>query len=204
MKLVKIFVEGPADKKFLEDYISYILPDFKITEGTIEIVGGWERIYSGPIQNSIKRNTDEDGINLVIFDADTDFEERKSRLETWRDNNGLSFELFLLPNNQDVGTLEHLLENIILPQNQPIFDCWDRYEACLHSKGIAGRDIPLTLPAKKTKIYGYLEALLGNSKREKDKIKERKRDYKNVEHWNLDVEYLNPLKEFLLTCLSDD
>ena len=55
----------------------------------------------------------------------------------------------------------------------------------------------LTTPAKKTKIYGYLEALLGTSKREKELIKEKERNYKNTQHWNLDAEYLEPLREFL-------
>jgi hypothetical protein len=56
----------------------------------------------------------------------------------------------------------------------------------------------LTIPAKKTKIYGYLETLLGTSKSEKEKIKEKERNYKEQSHWNLDSEYLDPLKEFLI------
>ena len=56
---------------------------------------------------------------------------------------------------------------------------------------------PLTTSAKKTKIYGYLEALLGESKKEKKMIKEIERDYKNALHWYLDAEYLERLKEFI-------
>ena len=56
---------------------------------------------------------------------------------------------------------------------------------------------PLTTPAKKTKIYGYLEALLDESKKEKNKIKEKERDYENPLHWDLDAEYLKRLKEFV-------
>mgnify|MGYP003296751608 FL=1 len=48
-------------------------------------------------------------------------------------------------------------------------------------------EYPFTIPAKKTKIYGYLEALLGGSKKEKKMIKEKKRDYKNALHWDLDT-----------------
>ena len=61
---------------------------------------------------------------------------------------------------------------------------------------------PLTTPAKKTKIYGYLEALLFESESEKKKIKERDREYDNALHWNLDAEYLLPLKEFLEKWIS--
>lgn len=61
---------------------------------------------------------------------------------------------------------------------------------------------PLTTPAKKTKIYGYLEALLGESKAQKKLIKEVNRDYTEIKHWDLDAEYLKPLKDFLEKELS--
>ena len=108
----------------------------------------------------------------------------------------MDFELFLLPNNQDAGALEDLLENIINPNNRPILDCWENYEKELIKLDIPGRTPPsLTTPAKKTKIYGYLEALLFKS--QKEQIKEKKRDYENAQHWNLNTKYLEPLKEFL-------
>lgn len=47
------------------------------------------------------------------------------------------------------------------------------------------------------KIYGYLEALLGESKSQKELIKEANRNYRNTQHWHLDTEYLDPLKLFL-------
>ena len=104
----------------------------------------------------------------------------------------------LLPNNQDTGALEDLLENIINPNNRPIFDCWENYEKELVTLDIPGRTPPpLTTPAKKTKIYGYLEALLGESNTQKELIKEVNRNYENTLHWSLDAEYLEPLKEFL-------
>ncbi len=51
--------------------------------------------------------------------------------------------------------------------------------------------------AKNIKIYGYLEALLGETKSQKELIKEANRNYENTQHWNLDVEYLEPLKAFI-------
>jgi hypothetical protein len=68
----------------------------------------------------------------------------------------------------------------------------------LKSKTIKGREEPLTTPPKKAKIYGYLEALLGESKKEKEKIKEKEREYGNTDHWDLESAYLSPLKEFLV------
>ena len=61
----------------------------------------------------------------------------------------------------------------------------------------------LTIPAKKTKIYAYLETLLGKSRSQKKLIKDANRNYKNTQHWNLDAEYLEPLKEFLLKLSSE-
>ena len=51
--------------------------------------------------------------------------------------------------------------------------------------------------AKSIKIYGYLEALLGESKSQKELIKEANRNYNYPQHWNLDAEYLEPLKQFI-------
>ena len=56
---------------------------------------------------------------------------------------------------------------------------------------------PLTIPAKKTKIYAYLEALLGKSRKQKELIKENKRDYKNPNHWNLKATGIIALTDFL-------
>ena len=92
---------------------------------------------------------------------------------------------------------------VINPNNRPIMDCWEDYEKELVKLDIPGRTPPpLTTPAKKTKIYGYLEALLGTSKHEKELIKEKERDYENTLHWNLDAEYLEPLREFLISHLG--
>ena len=147
--------------------------------------------------------TDQGGINLVIFDADNNFETRRASILEWKKQNGLEFELFLLPNNQDKGELEDLLENIINPNTRPIMDCWEHYEKELCTLDIPGRTPPpLTIPAKKTKIYGYLEALLGTSENDKKKIKEREREYHNALHWNLDAEYLLPLMECLEKWIS--
>ena len=59
----------------------------------------------------------------------------------------------------------------------------------------------LTIPAKKTKTYAYLATLLGKSKSQKKLIKDANRNYENTQHWNLDAEYLEPLKVFILNRL---
>lgn len=192
-----IVVEGIADETFIRQYIYHLFGQ-KVPDNFILRTNGKDNLKSSVAINRMRSMTDQGGINLVIFDADNNFETRRASILEWKKQNGLEFELFLLPNNQDKGELEDLLENIINPNNRPIMECWEHYEKELVTLDIPGRTPPpLTTPAKKTKIYGYLEALLFESESDKKKIKEREREYHNALHWNLDAEYLLPLKEFL-------
>lgn len=195
--LYSIYVEGIADVKFLKHYIHHLfgvdIPDERILK-----LDGWTNLKGSTWRQRMEANTANGGTNIVIIDADNDFEARRSDILAWKEEYGLDFELFLFPNNKDTGALEDLLENIINPNNRPILDCWENYEEQLVQLNIPGRTPPpLTTPAKKTKIYGYLEALLGPTKSEKQLIKEPNRNYENTLHWNLDAKYLKPLKDFL-------
>jgi hypothetical protein len=198
---IKIFVEGIADKVFIHDFISFHF-NIQLDDKNIITTEGWNLVEknaqnSGMIINQMQINSDNNGTNLVIFDADNDFETRKSQILAWRDKQQVDFELFLWPDNKKNGDLEVMLENIINPVNQPIFDCWSKYENCLKKVTIEGRDTQLTLPARKTKIHGYLETLYGPSNKQKKKAKEPNRDYRNEDHWNLNDGFLSPLKDFL-------
>lgn len=199
----QIIVEGDADKRFFEDYYHHLFNE-KAPKGSISHpgkdgdTGGYQKLRSEDAIGTMRQNTDLGGINLVIFDADEDPEARRYELLAIKEEFGVEFELFLLPNDKDAGALEDLLEKIINPNNRPIMDCWEDYEKELVKLDIPGRTPPpLTTPAKKTKIYGYLEALLGESKNQKEKIKEVNRNYEDIRHWDLDAEYLEPLKKFL-------
>ena len=203
MRRFQIIVEGDADKKFFEDYYHHIFGE-KAPKGSSNHpgkdgdTGGYQKLKSEDAIGLMRQNTDMGGINLVIFDADEDTESRRAELLAIKEEFGVEFELFLLPNNKDVGALEDLLENIINPNNQPVMVCWQTYEEKLREVRIPSKTPPtLTIPAKKTKIYAYLETLLGKSRSQKKLIKDANRNYKNTQHWNLDAEYLEPLKEFL-------
>lgn len=198
MKSFTIFVEGIADVAFIKQYIHH-LASIVVDDKNILSLDGWTNLKGTTWQQRMRTNTANDIRNIVIIDADKDINARRKDILDWKQKNGLEFELFLLPNDKDNGALEDLLEKIINPNNQPIFDCWEGYEKELVKLDIPGRTPPpLTTPAKKTKLYGYLEALLGETKREKELIKEINRNYKDSRHWNLDAEYLEPLKVFLV------
>ena len=195
--LFTIYVEGIADVVFFKQYIHHLW-GVEVPENSIVKLDGWTNLKGAAWQQRMKTMTDNGGTNIVIIDADKDIDVRRSDILKWKQDNDLEFELFLLPNDKDAGALEDLLENIINPNNKPIFECWVGYEKELVKLDIPGRTPPpLTTPAKKTKIYGYLEALLGESKSQKELIKEPNRDYENIQHWDLDAEYLGALKGFL-------
>ena len=203
-----IIVEGEADKRFFEDYYHHLFHE-KTPAGSImhpgkdSDTGGYMKLRKEDSINALRQNTDAGGKNIVIFDADEDCEARRKELLAIQEEFGVQFELFLLPNNNDSGELEDTLEQIINPNNQSVMDCWDTYEGELEKVRIPTKTPPtLTIPAKKTKIYAYLETLLGKSRSQKKLIKDANRNYENTEHWNLDAEYLESLKEFLLKCLK--
>ena len=202
-KEFNIFVEGIADARFFKQYIHYVFGEV-VADERVVVLKGWDNLKTEASALRMRSMTANGGVNLVVVDADKNFQARKEEIAKWQQANEVEFELFLLPNNQDTGALEDMLENIINPNNRPIFDCWENYEKELVTLNIPGRTPPpLTTPAKKTKIYGYLEALLGEPKSQKDLIKEANRNYENTQHWNLDAEYLEPLKEFLVNKISD-
>lgn len=209
MKKFQIIVEGDADIKFFEDYYHHLFHEKAPVDSiTLPIkgdsTGGYKKLFSEDAINPLKENMAYGVKNLIIFDADDDCEVRRAELLAIKEEFGVEFELFLLPNDKDAGALEDMLENIINPDNQPVMDCWSTYEGELGKVRIPSKTPPtLTIPAKKTKIYAYLETLLGKSKTQKKLIKDANRNYENTQHWDLDAEYLDPLKEFLNKHLKD-
>lgn len=212
-----IYVEGVADVKFVSDYLFHLQLIPKKEDDTkskrIEIetshnellvlqsIEGITNLLN--FAQDMKRNNNEGIQNLVFLDADKNYSLRQGQIIADLNSKDIIFNLFLAPNNKDNGALEDLLEKIINNQNKSIFVCWDHYEAELSQQQIAWKSPNQpTTPAKKTKIYGYLEALHGESKSEKEKIKESKRDYNDSNLWDLDAKYLEPLKNWLMTNLS--
>jgi hypothetical protein len=202
MKKVQIFVEGVADQKFFQDLlndwygIELSLGGFQNGNGDIFNVEG-KGVFEDEkkmllIEPILKLNDIRGVKNLFIFDADT-FEIESQNFEKYKSQ--FPIDHFLLPDNQSNGDLETLLEQIINQDNKVIFDCWDSYENCLKSS--KRKNGNFTTPARKTKIYAYLEALLGESKNQKKKIKETERNYRDQSHWDLNSRALTNLKQFL-------
>lgn len=205
------WVEGKADQKFLADVmkvwfdLNFDLKSFECRDEVrkidvrIQDLGGKNTFRTNKISSLFRLNITEGVQNIVIIDADKISIQQKM-LEDIKGELQINFPYFLLPDNNNNGELEDLLEQIIHPQNQLILDCWTNYEACIEQHDNPTRPgFKYTIPAKKSKIYSYLEVLLGETDSEKELAKDPKRDFKNTDHWTLDgtKEPLKPLKEFL-------
>lgn len=212
MNKITIFVEGTADIKFFQDFM---LEHYGLTLEKGKIGGIIDTQGKGGLaikKNDFLKSSDLGYKNIVIFDADFPkndggFAKRQTTILTEKEELSLQFDLFLFPNNQDDGDLEVLLENIINPLNKEILDCWESYENCLENKKNPHKeDGKYTIPARKSKIYTYLETLLDDTTKAKELAKDPKRDFCNREHWHLhdlNNAYIQTLKSFLDKVLKD-
>lgn len=190
---LRLIVEGIADQKFLTDYISYQF-GIELEDDHFVRIGGNDDQKLSSKSSVLQLN--EEGRNLVIFDADNDFLGNKQRYSNFFSKLVQSYQIFLFPNNNNGGNLENLLLSIINPKHQDIIDCLESYARCLGDQKKGYKTPPL-----KTKVFAYLDVQL--SPKQEKFAKEEKRNYKNREHWNLDHEALEPLKEFLKTVFTD-
>ncbi len=201
-----LIVEGPADKRFLEEYLLYLKKNVieygkEVGNGkdyySILSCGGRDKIIK--ITSNIKEHNDynknKDIKCAIIFDADlnNNYNDSKKYIDDYLNNNNLQANVFLFPNNKDVGDLETLLEKIINSDKQGILDCFESYEKCLSTL----KDIQTFTPAKKSKIYSYLEVQYDTNEKRK-LAKEVERNYRNINFWNLQNNALDDLKDFLL------
>ena len=179
-----ILVEGIADKKFLEDYIKHNYNNFN-ENIKIEINNG--NSFNEKKIINIKKYIDDNHKLIVIFDADNDIQNSIDNIKNNLTNHNLNDEdIFLFPNNKDNGNLENILINIAV--RKEIMNCFDNYIKCIES--LENTNTPIN----KSKVYAYLESIKGYDKK---KIKEENRDYNNNKIWNIDSDYLIPLKNFL-------
>jgi hypothetical protein len=189
MQNFRIFTESKADIKFITDYIE-IQYEKTLTENDFYSLGSWSGYKTGgKLISAVNENIDNKRTPILILDADMNFEQRRKEvLEDFAQFN-TNVELFLFPNNASEGNLESLLA--VLAVDRKVMDCFLEYENC-----VSGHPKPLN----HSRIYSYLDMMLypqhtnpdGNDLR-----KEEYRDYTNEAHWNLQHEYLTPLKLFL-------
>lgn len=208
--MIRIFIESGIsaaitngkkttnEKDFLEKVIAHFFPK-AILARDYEVVGvdGWTNITNQSFDFSL--NTDEGGINLVIFDADEEsngggFRKRKASLDDLKKQAGIEFDLFLWPNNKDNGDFELLLSMAINTKHQCLLDCYDEFEdnVRMHDPN----EEKYVTPGRKGKMYTYETLHKGLQKYEKE-IKSGYWQFDNPEYWNLEAEHIKPLVAFL-------
>lgn len=176
---VVLFGEGIADEKFLKDFIK---SQFGIEEIKYINVKGKDSIHL--VKNEFEKNTDQGGVNLLIFDADSNYANARDNIIRQREEVGVEFEIFLFPDNNGVGALEDLLLKLTVPEHSGIFECFTPFNFCLKSK-----NPHYNVPDLKTQIYSYLSF-------QKLEANEGKRDY-TQSCWNLSNLDAKPLRDFL-------
>ncbi|MDI9319906.1 MAG: hypothetical protein QM530_05450 [Phycisphaerales bacterium] len=207
---IKFFVEGDADKVFLRDILQIkfsVQFDKAQLDELIVIARGFNGLEKQidefkQIEQYKKR---EGGINIILFDADYSgreinhgFKEKSKYLIEQKARLGIEFVSFLFPDNLNDGTLETLLETCV--QHKSIIECWKGFEDCVKSKGNG-----YNVPANKTKVYAYLECLHGDTKAEKEMIKDKNRNFTERDKWvfdEVDNESIKKMFDFLNLHLS--
>ncbi len=198
----KIFIEAESKKTseyyFLEAIIRKFFPAIEVQ---FIFMKGVDNLFNQPILNEIKKANIEGSQVLVLVDADSEekkwgYKRRKDWIEGGMKEHDVSFPYFIYPNNQNDGLVETLMEAAALyAPNKVFFDCYTDYETCL-------KNSKYNIPSLKGKVYAYAEAqtIYDIQKGERipliNKINSGDWLFDNADYWNLDVEDLQPLKDF--------
>lgn len=197
--MIKIFLEG-KDTIFIKFLCDEMFDKHTVESIKIDDAKGWTNIPS--IANQLKDNTDSGGKNLLIFDADSikndgGFDKRKKEIEEFKKQLGVSFELFLFPDNKNDGDYEFLLETIINPEHKGLLDCFDKYETCISQYKSEDGEFRYKIPIRKSKIYSYIDAF-PKSRKINERFKKGDWFFEDKEIWIMTHEILTPLKDFLI------
>ena len=180
-----VFVEGPSDKVFLQCLLKYL----GISHVHTSVIGGGVP-HLHKVKNEILRSHYTGNRIAIVLDADLNPKSRRVEFQKTRDKLRLPIDdsyCFLLPNDQEPGVLEILLERICVTEHQIVYDCFEEYERCLQKQNKS-----YLIPNRKAKVYAYCEAL-------DIETNASKRDYCDPQHWDLNAPAIVPLKQFLAT-----
>ena len=208
MAIFKIFIEDKGNEEnFIKEFSSFVLGDiYKDHKIDIINVNGWTKLKF--VKNLFEENTDQGGINIIIFDADDavkapengGFELRMAAIQEILF--GYSFELFLFPDNKSDGDFESLLEKIINQNHSILLTCFESYELCISSAINAQGEHIYKTPIRKSKLFSYIDAF-PKSRKQSEKFKNGDWFFSNPEIWDLNCDELNNLRLFLNRVLSD-
>ena len=206
----KIFIEA-KDKRtseyyFLKTILSQFFPDKEVDFIPMNGIGN---LFHEAILNQMSL-AQESGEQVIVFaDADTvakgyGYVKRKKEIDNGIATNAVAFPYFIYPNNQDDGDVEVLMEAAALyAPNKVFFDCYTDYETCLKGVKDGNGESIYNVPSLKGKVYAYAAAQTIYDTQQRQRIPLIKKMgcgdwfFNDKSYWNLDVDALQPLKEFL-------
>lgn len=190
--MLRVYVEG-NDKMLIQALLCHHL---KLGNSEFEIDtldGGLSSLVKLP--QRLRENIDNGEKVIVILDSDNPphagFTKVYEELNSFKEEHSLEFDFFLLPNHNDDGNLEDLLESMINSSHEALFACFEGYVTCLNNNNVGH----FHLPVKKTKIYAYVDTLTPVN--QKKLIRNGNYQFDNGHYWDLGSEGLNNLIEFL-------
>jgi len=216
-----IFVEGIADSTFLRDYLIFLFNDLSIknhgknekvlenqnTSIKIRILGGKDAIKEGKIKNTILDAWATEHKIITIQDADNRHDYRKAELQNIKadlleefkqkfPNVNPSFDIFLLPDNQNDGELEDLLLKIAKTEYfEKTNNCYTQWIECI--KTFSTTEIVDERYSNKSLIFNYFANYYG-MKGAREENRRYEKDY-----WDFSHITLEPLKDFLTQIITD-
>lgn len=190
-----VYIEAKDDHQpeynFLEVYANYIgISDIKFIP-----INGKDNLSK--MENHMHQNRLEGNSIAILFDADAPsnnggYAKRITEIQTQLLSIRISAPIFLWPNNQDDGDFEVMLEKVVRQdEHRLFFDCFHDYESCVASK--------YKIPNRKGKFHTFISAQKGLCKKQRDLIGRGNWLFEDNTLWNLESDYLESLKNFLLS-----
>lgn len=194
--MTRIFIESKHDNTTESVFIRTLLEEIGIDNTQYEIIHVDGKDNLSKTQNLFIDNTLSGGRNIIIFDADTKetqagFLSTMDKIKRTFPSDVIIDDIFLFPNNNDDGIFENLLEEIMQKERHKVFlDCFSDYEHCLGDQYLT--------PDLKGKLHTYMSAQKQLSNTQRRRLGSGQWLFSDNRFWNLNSEYLIPLKKFLL------
>ena len=199
----KIFIEA-KNKNTVESHFLQAIIDLFFPEKEVEFIymNGIGNLFSETILNQISLAKENNEQVLVLADADIiskgyGYTKRQKEIEIGMQRYGIQFSYFLYPNNQDDGDIEILIESAARHDLHSVFfDCFHDYEKCVSgAKDEQGNPLYNT-PNLKGRLHTYISSQQ-LTKKQRDKLGSGDWLFNNPNYWNLYVDALQSLKDFL-------
>lgn len=199
----KIFIEA-KNKNTTESHFLQAIIDLFVSEKKVEFIymNGIGNLFSETILNQISLAKENNEKVLVLADADTiskgyGYAKRQKEFEIGMQRHDIQFSYFLYPNNQDDGDIEMLMEFAARHDLHSLFfDCFEDYEKCVSGAKDTNGNPLYNTPNLKGKLHTYISSQQ-LTKKQRDKLGSGDWLFDNTDYWDLNIDALEPLKDFL-------